>query len=129
MGKRLLEDASEFDPLCDVICVVGQQRFPAHRFILASGSENLSKQLRFSEDEDSLITPMVIEVDDIEPEIFAQALKFLYYKSCDLLVEGPCSINVKVKPKDDFNDNTLDIAGDPRTTSAFAVYSENKGRK
>ena len=73
---------------------------------------------------------MVIEVDDIEPEIFAQALKYLYYKSCDLFVEGPCVVNVKAKTaKDDCNDNTLDITGDPRNTSAFAVYSENKGRK
>jgi len=127
--QRLLEEASEFDPICDVICVVGNRRFPSHRFILASGAETLSNQLRFAEE--TVVTPMVLEIDDVHPDIFEQALKFMYYKNCDLMIEGKCSlkINLPVKPKDDFNENNLELSGSPATISAFAVYSENRGKK
>merc|ERR1719186_180205 len=74
---------------------------------------------------------MVLEIDDVHPDIFEQALKFMYYKSCDLMVEGKCNIKITlpVKSKEDFNENKLEITGSPATISAFAVYSENRGKK
>lgn len=38
---RLLEEAAEYDRVHDTVCVVGTERFPAHSFILATGSEVL----------------------------------------------------------------------------------------
>eukprot|EP00092_Neocalanus_flemingeri_P007797 GFUD01008418.1.p1 GENE.GFUD01008418.1~~GFUD01008418.1.p1 ORF type:complete len:1264 (-),score=415.99 GFUD01008418.1:202-3993(-) len=122
--KTLLEDANEFDELHDVICVVGNQKFAAHSFVLASGAETFSKQLRFAE----MTNPTMIEIDDIHPDIFKQVLQFLYHKSCDLFKEGPCPIQI-VEKSVLASPDILEINGNPKNVSAFAVYSENKNRK
>lgn len=124
--KTLLEDANEFDELHDVICVVGNQKFAAHSFVLASGSETFSKQLRFAE----MPSPTMIEIDDIHPDIFKQVLQFLYYKTCDMTKEGPCSIKIEEKTITmETGRDILEINGNPKNVSAFSVYSENKNRK
>jgi len=122
--KTLLEDANEFDDMHDVLCVVGKQKIAAHSFVLASGSETFSKQLRFAE----LTNPTIIEIDDIHPDIFKQVLQFLYYKSCDLMREGPCPITIEEKTVESTQE-ILEINGNPKEVSAFSVYSENKNRK
>jgi len=124
--KTLLADVNEFDDLHDVICIVGNQNFAAHSFILASGSETFSKQLRFTE----VTGPVTVEIDDVHPEIFKQILQFLYYKSCELFMEGPCPIGpIKMVEKNDTLQEILEINGNSRDKSAFAVYSENKTKK
>jgi len=124
--RSLLEDANEFDELHDVICVVGNRRFPAHSFVLASGSETFSKQLKFAE----LTNPTVIEIDDIHPDIFKQVLQFLYYKTCDLFKEGHSPIGpIQVLDNPGKVQEILEINGNPKDVSAFSVYTENKNRK
>jgi len=124
--KTLLQDVNEFDELHDVICVVGSQKFAAHSFVLASGSETFSKQLRFAE----LANPIIIEIDDIHPDIFKQVLQFLYYKTCDLFNEGACPIGpIKIVDKPGEVQEILKVNGNPKEVSAFSVYSENKNRK
>ena len=49
--KKLLEDVHQFDDVHDVICEVGDKSFPAHSFILASGSDSLAKQIKFLKEE------------------------------------------------------------------------------
>eukprot|EP00090_Calanus_glacialis_P008375 TRINITY_DN16703_c0_g1_i1.p1 TRINITY_DN16703_c0_g1~~TRINITY_DN16703_c0_g1_i1.p1 ORF type:complete len:1265 (-),score=475.87 TRINITY_DN16703_c0_g1_i1:242-4036(-) len=125
--RTLLDDANEFDELHDVICVVGNQKYAAHSFVLASGAETFSKQLRFAE----LASPTIIEIDDIHPDIFKQVLQFLYYKTCDLFKEGPCTIGpiaIVDKPGEAVQD-ILEVNGNPKEVSAFSVYNENKNRK
>lgn len=124
--KTLFEDANEFDELHDVLCVLENKKFPAHSFILASGSETFSKQLRFAD----TASPTIIEIDDIHPDIFKQVLQFLYYKTCDLFQEGPCPIApIQVLDKPSKGQEILEINGNPKEVSAFSVYSENKNRK
>ena len=122
--KTLLEDVSETDDLHDVVCLVGKKRFPAHSFVLASGSESFAKQLLYAEDPNP-----VLNVENVKPEIFAQILQYLYYKSCDMMVEGPCPIKVEepaaVPPQID----TIEFNGNKKQVSAFSVYSENRNRK
>jgi len=132
--SQLLEEVSELDSVHDTVCVVGGQRFPAHSFMLASGSEVLSKELKFAE----TLNPTILEIQDIQPQIFTQILKYLYTKSCDLLKEGPCLVIVKEAENDNNANNNinknlkndiLQFEGDPATISAFAVYEKNKKKK
>ena len=39
--ENLVEEVNELDSIHDTVCIVGEQRFPAHSFILASGAELL----------------------------------------------------------------------------------------
>ena len=121
--KTLLEEVSETDDLHDVVCLVGKKRFPAHSFVLSSGSESFAKQLLYVEDDKP-----VLEVADVKPDIFAQILQYLYYKCCDMMTEGPCPIKIQEQtPSPDIN--TLELNGNPKQVSAFSVYSDNRNRK
>ena len=123
--KTLMEEASETDDLHDVVCLVGEKktRFPAHSFVLSSGSESFAKQLLYAEDEKP-----VLEVADVKPEIFTQILQYLYYKSCDMMTEGPCPL--KIEEQDISPDlNSIEFNGNPNEVSAFSAYSENRNRK
>ena len=123
--KTLLEEVSETDDLHDVVCLVGGKRFPAHSFVLASGSDSFAKQLLYTED-----PKPVLEVDDVKPEIFGQILQYLYFKGCDMMVEGPCPLKIEepaavVPPQID----TIEFNGNKKQVSAFSVYAENRNRK
>jgi len=126
----LLNEASEYDSLHDVICQVGNHRFLAHSFILASGSESLSKRLRFAEEAENQ-GHLMLEVEDVHPEIFRLLLQFLYYKSCDLFKEGASAVAIPVMDKSVEGDeqNILEVNGNPTKVSAFQVYNENKVRR
>lgn len=138
--KKLLEDVHQFDDVHDVICEVGDKSFPAHSFILASGSDSLAKQIKFLKEE-QLDTEMednndtnkvVLKIDNIHPEIFEQILKYIYHKNCIIFQEGECKLkleNLKTKAKNEGND-MLEVKGNPKNISAYSVYSDNnKNRK
>ena len=128
---RLLQEVQEQDSLSDVICCVGGRRFPAHSFVLASGSESLSKQLRFLEDEEQEGV-VEVQVEEVHPDTFTQVLQFLYTKRCDLLQEGASSPGISVRGKQEEKQewDILELNGrDPGKVSAFQVYSENKARR
>ena len=127
----LLTDVSEYDDLHDVVCVVASKRYPAHAFILASGSESFAKQLKFLNKEVEETEPVILEVEDVLPQIFQQILKYLYTKTCDLLFEGPCNVKIE-EPKtsqNKQNNNTIHVNGNPKEVSAFGVYADNKKKK
>lgn len=124
----LLEAADEHDDLHDTICRVGGQHFVLHSFVLAGGSETLAKQLQFAE----AVSPTVIDIDDIQPVIFEQVVRYLYTRSCDLLVAGPCKVVLEVDKKagqdakSDDNENFISVEGDPYAVSAFAAYTDQQ---
>ena len=122
----LLNEVSEQDTIHDVICQVGEKRFPAHSFVLASGSESLSKQLRFLEN--SMDEELVVQVEDVHPETFHLVLQFLYTKACDIFVEGAPALPLNIGVQDGEQD-ILTVQGNPGQVSAFQVYKENKNRK
>ena len=119
----LLSEVSEDDTIHDIVCQVGDKQFPAHSFVLASGSESLSKQLRFLDDEES-----IVQVEEVHPDTFEMILQFLYTKTCDLFVDGATAppLNVGVKEEEP---EILTVQGDPAQVSAFQVYREHKNRK
>jgi len=136
--KKLLEYVNQFDDIHDVICEVGGEIFPAHSFILASGSDSLAKQIKFLKDEqfDSEIeetesNKVVLKIDDIHPEIFEQMLMYIYHKNCDLFQEGKCKLkleNLKTNAQNVEN-NLLVVSGNPKNISAYSAYSDNQKRK
>ena len=78
MGQLLAETTAD-DLIHDVVFVVGQRRFPAHRFILSSSCGEFYKKICAGrEDEDS------IQVDDVPPEVFQLLLEFIYTGACSL---------------------------------------------
>ena len=111
---------------------VGDRTFYAHKFILASSCEKMSKLVRTDQD-------VVRIIDPISPLIFEQILKFVYYRSCDLMKVGPTTFRLKrsENPNDQKFENRKNsengdgnkfysLSGDSSTTtSAFQVYSEN----
>ena len=130
--RALLAAAHLQDELHDVVCVAAGRSFPAHGFILASGAEKFAKQLKFlAEDEETSPGPLLVEVEGVLPDIFEQVLKFLYTKTCDLFVEGPCPITLQENnnPALKENENILEVSGDPKAVSAFSVYAQNKKKK
>ena len=130
--RALLAAAHLQDELHDVVCVAAGRSFPAHGFILASGADKFAKQLKFlAEDEETAPGPLVVEVEGVLPDIFEQVLKFLYTKTCDLFVEGPCPITLQENnnPALKQNENVLEVSGDQKTVSAFSVYAQNKKKK
>jgi len=121
--KTLMAEASETDDLHDVVCLVAGKRFPAHSFVLSSGSESFAKQLLYVEDEKP-----VLEVADVQPDIFEHILQYLYYKSCDMMTEGPCPIKIEEQPSSP-EINSIEFNGNAKQVSAFSVYSDNRNRK
>lgn len=135
----LLDGTDEYDNLCDTVCRVGSRRYALHSFVLAAGSETLCKQLKFAE----AISPTVLEIEAIEPVIFEQVVRYLYTRTCPLLVEGPCTVHLEAKKPDveaaaarqqqsDDNENFIRLGAeeDPYAMSAFAVYSDrNRGKR
>ena len=83
----LPREVSEFDSLHNVICQVGDRRCPAHSFVLASGSESLSKQLSFAELQEEQ-EQVVVQVEEVHPDMFQPVLQFLYTKLSDLFQDG-----------------------------------------
>ena len=129
--RKLHDEVSLYDDLHDVICKVGQKTFPAHSFILSSGSENLAKQINFLKDKlDDDHGKIVIEIKDIHPEIFEQILKFLYTNTCDLLREGSCQVNTNQQvKKDEKIEDCLEVNDEPKNVSAFSVYNSTNNKQ
>ena len=59
----------------DVIFLLGEREFPAHKSILASRSTVFSAMFNSASDENSI---KKIPIQDIEPEVFHELLRFMY---------------------------------------------------
>jgi hypothetical protein len=137
----LLDQASTYDDLHDVICRVGGRRYALHSFILAAGSETLCKQIKYAEATASATSPLLLDIEVVEPVIFEEVVRYLYTRTCSLLVAGPCTINLDPKTKDtatqqqqesDDNQNFIGLGADedPFAISAFSAYNDrHRGKR
>ncbi len=137
----LLDQASPYDDLHDVVCRVGGRRYALHSFILAAGSETLCKQIKYAEATAATTSPLLLDIEAVEPVIFEEAVRYLYTRTCSLLVAGPCALNLDSKTKgtsaqqqqeSDDNQNFISLGADedPFAMSAFSVYNDrHRGKR
>ncbi len=137
----LLDQASPYDNLHDVICGVGGRRYALHSFILAAGSETLCKQIKYAEATTATTSPLLLDIEAVEPVIFEEIVRYLYTRNCSLLVAGPCALNLDLKTKEtstqqqqesDDNQNFISLGADedPFALSAFSVYNDrHRGKR
>lgn len=78
---KFLQEADELDQITDIIYKVKHKFFAAHRYIIAFHSDKLSNRILPEGDN-------IMEINDVEPEIFEQLLFFIYTGDCDLLKPG-----------------------------------------
>jgi hypothetical protein len=133
----LLDQASPYDDLHDVVCRVGGRRYALHSFVLAAGSETLCKQIKYAE----AASPLILDIEAVEPVIFEEIVRYLYTRTCSLLVAGPCALNLDPQTKgtsaqqqqeSDDNQNFISLGADedPFAMSAFAVYNDrHRGKR
>lgn len=74
--STLLSEASECDVLHDVIFQVGDTRFPAHKYILASRCKALYALCSGE---------ACVVIDNVQPQIFKEILLYVYTNDCSLL--------------------------------------------
>ena len=65
--------------------IVDLDRIPAHKYIMASASEKISKMMRSASGNE-------VTVENVDPEIFRQIVMYCYTKTCDLLKPGVCQV-------------------------------------
>ncbi|KAK2162357.1 hypothetical protein LSH36_100g11000 [Paralvinella palmiformis] len=88
---QLLNEADTMDNIHDVILKIGSSLIPAHKYVLAQGSDYFHKLFLQSMQEviaGDTSDHHTVEVDNVHPEIFGQLLKYIYTSSCDLLKAG-----------------------------------------
>ncbi|KAK6626719.1 hypothetical protein RUM44_009195 [Polyplax serrata] len=88
--KTLLETASEYDTLHDVVFDVGGTRYPAHRYVVSYSSDVLREMIDNSNSNNGV--PLV-KIDNIQPQIFERVLSYLYTGECDLQQVGACPLS------------------------------------
>ncbi len=136
----LLDQASPYDDLHDVVCRVGSRRYALHSFILAAGSETLCKQIKYAAEAAST-SPLLVDIEAVEPVIFEEIVRYLYTRNCSLLVAGPCALSLDPKTpgtatqqqqESDDNQNFISLGADedPFAMSAFSVYNDrHRGKR
>ena len=126
------EQTFEDDPICDVVFVVGKSnhidRVPAHKYIMASASEKISKMMRSADGKE-------VTIQEVDPEIFRQVVKYCYTKTCALLRPGVCQVrlsNPKGKretPETACSSPDPPAIEDPDRVSAFSLAQKTKKGK
>ncbi|KAF2882129.1 hypothetical protein ILUMI_24051 [Ignelater luminosus] len=121
----LLQDASEDDQIHDVIFKVSKRFFPAHHYIIAFNSNKLNDLITASEDK-------IIELSNVNEDIFEQLLLFIYTGTCDLIKIGKCPdkfqlLCKKNKKKEDLQDEEEERLDD-LNISAFQYYKNEKSK-
>ena len=69
-----------------ILFQVGYSQFAAHKFIIGNRAEYLLKYTLENGEVDSITNTIVCRIDDIQPEVFEQILRFIYTGICQLLV-------------------------------------------
>ena len=105
-------------------------RIAAHKYIMASASEKISKMMRNANGKE-------VTIEDVDPEIFREVVKYCYTKTCALLKPGVCHVrlsNPKSKgetPETGCSSPDPDpyAVEDPERVSAFSVTQKAKKGK
>ena len=106
------------------------ERVPAHKYIMASASEKISKMMRSANDKE-------VTIEDVDPEIFRQVVKYCYTKTCALLKPGVCHVRLSnPKSKGATTENVCSspdpdppAVEDPDRVSAISVTQKQKAKK
>ncbi|XP_049821189.1 inhibitor of Bruton tyrosine kinase isoform X2 [Aethina tumida] len=118
--RRLFEEADLNDNIHDIVFNVGNQSFPAHKFVIASKCPYLLEVM--NQDKSVL--------NNENPTIFKQFLMFLYTGSCDLLKCGEITSEALLNLcNSDKNCNQVQgtvAEGFDGTRSAIECYKEAK---
>ncbi|KAK2710725.1 hypothetical protein QYM36_012037, partial [Artemia franciscana] len=109
------------DFLHDIIYEVGYSQFAAHKFIIGNRAEYLLKYTLENGEVDSITNTIVCRIDDIQPEVFEQILRFIYTGICQLLVPETA---LNYVPSGKPNIESLNSQ-----CSTFSVTSEKKSKK
>ena len=113
---------------------VGDQKWPAHLFILASRADYFRKHIPgLATELDSSAEKPVVEVTDVEPDVMEQLLKFIYTDTCDLLTIGSkvtfAHLDKRGNGMGHRKDESHTITFDGRAVSAFEVVQRGKKGK
>ena len=113
---------------------VGDQKWPAHLFILASRADYFRKHIPgLATESDPSAEKPVIEVTDVEPDVMEQLLKFIYTDTCDLLTIGSkvtfAHLDKRGNGMGHRKDESHTITFDGRAVSAFEVVQRGKKGK
>ena len=113
---------------------VGDQKWPAHLFILASRADYFRKHIPgLATESDPSAEKPVIEVADVEPDVMEQLLKFIYTDTCDLLTIGSkvtfAHLDKRGNGMGHRKDESHTITFDGRAVSAFEVVQRGKKGK
>ena len=149
--KNLFDENLEdiYSPLHDLLVNVSfgntAKSYKAHAFILANASQDLAAMIKQSIAEDSFLdktASILLELNDVRPELFEQCLMYAYTHTCDLIKAGPC--NFKIAPehkiKEDLfeksdleryvkNMTIIDSNTVDESSSAYNVHQSNKRKK
>ena len=105
-------------------------RVPAHKYIMASASDKISKMMRSANGKE-------VTIEDVDPEIFRQVVKYCYTKTCALLKPGVCHVRLtnpkrrgeKTETACSSPDPDPSAVNDPERVSAFSVMQKAKKGK
>ena len=98
-----LQEVSEFDSLHNMICQVGDRRYPAHSFVQARGAKSLSEQLRFAELQEEQ-EQEAGQVKEVHPVIFQLIPQLLYTGTCDLFQDGATAASLNTLERQEQQD-------------------------
>ena len=108
--------------------IVNHDRIPAHKYIMASASEKISKMMRS-------VSEKEVTVENVDPEIFRQIVMYCYTKTCDLLKPGVCQVRSASPRNSGAKPETLRSSPEPLAVekpdgvSAFSVMQKAKKGK
>nr|CAI5845111.1 unnamed protein product [Callosobruchus analis] len=121
-----LEEADETDDIHDIIFKIDSEKFPAHKYIIASNSPFLAKLMKEKNQKEIIL-------DVGKPEIFWEFLHFVYTGDCELTKCGEVK-NIKlrklciVKEQNEEIEEILKLEGenDFEDISAYEFYKKNR---
>lgn len=126
----LLDEANEFDTIHDVVLEVGPRKIAAHKYILAHRSDYFKKLFLQSDigAASEFLNHQVIDIADVNEELFSQLVRFIYTDDCDLLHIGetyslPKDI-LDVDKEDDFSDFIM--VSSSKKMSAYEVKQKKR---
>ncbi|KAK7108349.1 inhibitor of Bruton tyrosine kinase-like [Littorina saxatilis] len=133
--QQLMEEADLYDAIHDCVVQVGEHRWPAHMFILASRADYFRKQVPCLATEPDLSDEKpVIDVTDVEPDVMEQLLKFIYTDTCDFLTVGS-KVHLTHPQKQGVRNGTShtedadNILFEGKSVSAYEVHQHGKKGK
>ncbi|KAE8603105.1 hypothetical protein XENTR_v10014218 [Xenopus tropicalis] len=128
--ENFLNEVNETDSIHDVTFQVGTKIFPVHKYILALRSDFFGKLFSSGEincldfpevhqkGEDAAGCDLFV-IEKIPPELFEYVLQFIYFDSCDMLLQGH---KPKLRHKEENEDTILP------TFQKMGFHEEIKGK-